>query len=135
MTLIEGSDYIIRSVPWLTGDLPALVSVDEDGFYSIYVNDALCPQAQREAADHELQHITRDDFFNDLSIRVVEGQAVPEPVGKAETKPTPEEIEAALRAWAAEWVRLKIAEIENRGKRKKRRRPADDDAPLPPAIW
>lgn len=133
MTLIEGADYIIRPVPWLTGDLNAFVSVDEDGFYSIYVNDALAPQAQREAADHELQHITRDDFFNDLSIRVVEGQAVPEPV--TDTQPAPEEIEAALRAWAAEWVRLKIAEIENRGKRKKRRRPAEDDAPLPPAIW
>lgn len=58
-------------------DLPytikAMVALDEDGFSNIYVNSRLSHEEQFKAAMHELNHVARDDFYNDLSIRTIEG--------------------------------------------------------------
>lgn len=57
-------------------DLPhsikAFVALDEEGFNNIYVNSRLSQEEQFKAAMHELRHVARDDFFNDLSIRNIE---------------------------------------------------------------
>ena len=57
-------------------DLPctikAFVAMDEDGFNNIYVNSKLSREEQRKAVMHELNHLARNDFYNDLDIRTVE---------------------------------------------------------------
>ena len=57
--MIEGMDYVVRPVGWLTGDIHAMVRCDEDGVYNIYVNENLSPEARDEAVSHELAHIER----------------------------------------------------------------------------
>ena len=64
-------EYRVYLVP-LPGDVKAAVRVGVDGFASIYINDSLSPEAQRQAFRHELRHIERDDHYNDLSIEEVE---------------------------------------------------------------
>ena len=71
MKLTENEYHVyIVSLP---GDINEAVRVDADGFASIYINDCLSPAARRAAFDHAVQHIVRNDHFNDLSIREVEG--------------------------------------------------------------
>lgn len=57
-------------------DLPysikAMVALDEDGFSNIYVNSRLSQEEQFKAAMHELRHVARDDFYNELSIQNIE---------------------------------------------------------------
>ena len=45
---------------------------DEDDFVNIYINDRLAGPEQKKALDHELEHINREDFDNELDIRQVE---------------------------------------------------------------
>ena len=56
----------------LPGTIKAAVRLAPDGFPSIYINDALAPEARRRALRHELQHIERDDFYNALPIEEIE---------------------------------------------------------------
>lgn len=48
-------------------DLPcrikAMTTMDNDGFYNIYVNARLNYEEQQKAIEHELTHICRDDFY------------------------------------------------------------------------
>lgn len=57
-------------------DLPCGINgvtiLDEDGNYNIYINARLSYYGQREAYWHELKHIQRDDFYNNLPIQEVE---------------------------------------------------------------
>lgn len=57
-------------------DLPCRVNgitvQDENGFYNVYINARLSIAAQREAIEHELTHINRDDFYSLESIQKVE---------------------------------------------------------------
>lgn len=69
--LIEGSDYRVIYVSF-TGDIKAATRLDEDGFATIYVNVDLAPEARQEALEHEIRHVRRNDFYNDLSIYEVE---------------------------------------------------------------
>lgn len=56
------------------GDVLGAVRVDADGFPSIYINDALSPDARRRVFDHELRHIRDDDHYNDRPIEEVEAK-------------------------------------------------------------
>lgn len=57
-------------------DLPysvgAMLSVDDDGFTSIYINARLSRTKQRSCLKHELRHIQGDDAFNARRIQDVE---------------------------------------------------------------
>lgn len=64
-------DYRVYMVP-LPGDINGAVTVDADGYPSVYINDLLSPEARRRALAHELHHIVRDDLYNDLPITEVE---------------------------------------------------------------
>lgn len=46
----------------------AMTILDSDGNYNIYINARLSYIGQLKAHRHEMAHITRDDFYNDLSI-------------------------------------------------------------------
>ena len=69
--MIDDSNYKIYSIPF-PSTVKALVAMDENSFYSIYVNSNLSVEAQKEAVMHELRHIERDDFYNGESIWDIE---------------------------------------------------------------
>ena len=60
-------------------DLPysvdELVSVDEEGFASIYLNARHSYEQQRKAFRHPLRHLAADDFNNANGIRTIEREA------------------------------------------------------------
>ena len=63
--------YTVYMLP-LPGDINAAVRVSPDGWVSIYINDYLSPEARKKALKHELEHIRRDDWYNDMTIDEVE---------------------------------------------------------------
>jgi hypothetical protein len=70
--MLTDGDYHVYMIPF-PGDIQAAVRIDADGYASIYINDLLSPEAKKRAFLHELRHIERDDFYNSLSIRTIEG--------------------------------------------------------------
>ena len=66
-------EYRVRLV-----DLPSrvggMVSMDDEGFYNIYLNARLTRERQREALRHELDHIADDDLYNAQPIEAVENK-------------------------------------------------------------
>lgn len=73
MKLSEG-EYCCRIIH-LPGAIHAAVRLSEDEFPNIYINDSLSPEAQKKAFLHEIRHIERGDFFNELPIDEIEGTA------------------------------------------------------------
>lgn len=71
MKTVWNNEYAVRLM-----DMPytvkAIVAMDEEGFNNIYVNSRLSQEEQFKAALHELNHVARDDFYNDMDIRSVE---------------------------------------------------------------
>lgn len=51
----------------------AVVAPDDD--FMVFVNDALCPDAQREAAEHELRHIRLGHIYDDELVVINELEA------------------------------------------------------------
>lgn len=74
MRKLNKSDFIVRLVP-LPGCVNGVVRLSDGGFYNVYINANLSPEAQRRAVLHELRHIVRDDFYNGLPIEEVEADA------------------------------------------------------------
>lgn len=68
---MNDGEYAVRLVD-LPGDIGGAVRLSEDGFFNIYINAKLSPEAQRKAFDHEAKHIERGDLFNDRSIEECE---------------------------------------------------------------
>ena len=52
-----------------------MVTFDDEGFASIYLNSRLSYDKQRRSLIHELRHIYNDDAFNLISIRAAEQNA------------------------------------------------------------
>lgn len=67
----DEDEYRVYEVP-LPGDVRGAVRIDADGFASIYINEALCPEQKKKTLDHEIRHITRGDHTSDKDIREVE---------------------------------------------------------------
>lgn len=57
-------------------DLPCGINgmtiLDSNGDYNVYINARLSVDDQKKAYRHELRHIERDDFYNDLTIQEAE---------------------------------------------------------------
>lgn len=68
---ITNDEYRVYMVPF-PGDVLGAVRIDVEGFPSIYINDALSPQARKKAFLHELRHIQRDDMYNGKPIEEIE---------------------------------------------------------------
>ena len=64
-------EYAVILMPF-PGDIYAAVRLSPDGYPTIYINDKLAPEARKKALEHELRHLTRDDFYNARSIRSIE---------------------------------------------------------------
>lgn len=60
-------------------DLPysigAMVTEDEDGYASIYLNARYTAERQRKCLQHELKHLENDDIYNRAGIRTIEWYA------------------------------------------------------------
>lgn len=56
----------------LPGDVRGACRLDADGFASIYINDDLSPKAKKDAFQHEMRHLDREDHTNPDSIQEVE---------------------------------------------------------------
>ena len=67
----EDDDYTVRLVdlPYSVG---ALLSVDEYGYTSIYINSRQSREMQRKHLRHELRHIRRNDVHSARPITEVE---------------------------------------------------------------
>lgn len=63
----------------LTENLPGYVrglTIDnEDGSYTVLINETLCDDARKKAIDHELKHIQCDHFNEGLSVAFCEAEA------------------------------------------------------------
>ena len=71
--LLAEDEYRVYMMPF-PGDVLGAVRLDSEGFPSIYINDALSPQAKRKVFQHELRHILRNDHYNSLTIEEAEAE-------------------------------------------------------------
>lgn len=57
-------------------DLPCTIKgitvQDGNGFYNVYINAKLSEEAQKQALEHELTHIKRNDFYSFEPIQAIE---------------------------------------------------------------
>lgn len=65
------NDYCIRFIP-LPFTTKGVTVEDTEGFFNIYINSELSSDAQQDAIRHELNHISRDDFDAEKSLREAE---------------------------------------------------------------
>ena len=70
---MDEDEYTVCLMPF-PGDIKAAVRIDEEGYPTIYINEALAPEAAKRAFIHELRHIRRDDLYNDRPINEVEAE-------------------------------------------------------------
>lgn len=65
------SNIIVRII-----DLPCTVrgytALDDEGDYNIYLNARLSPQQQKNAYNHEMKHISRDDWHDSKTVEMAE---------------------------------------------------------------
>lgn len=59
----------------LPGTVRGCVVTAPDDDFLVFVNDALCPNAQRAAAEHELRHIRLDHFYDEEPVVISELEA------------------------------------------------------------
>ena len=68
------NDFIVRLIS-LPPTVKGFVSINEDGFYSIYINDSLSAEEQKETFRHEMGHIECDHFYSGKPIDIIESEA------------------------------------------------------------
>lgn len=69
--LVEGQDYVIRYIPFPNCGVDGAV-VSHPDMPNIYINTRVCPKRQREALEHELQHVRNQDLYNEESAADIE---------------------------------------------------------------
>ena len=70
--MIEGADYYVRVVDFPSAKLGGVVTPNDDGTYSVYINSRLDSAHQRRAYEHEVRHIINEDLHGELDISTVE---------------------------------------------------------------
>lgn len=72
MRYLLDADYFVYF--WrLPLSIHGMVSTNDDGTYTIIINDRISEANQLIAYIHEVRHIQNDDFYNGLPIKKVEG--------------------------------------------------------------
>lgn len=64
-------DYFVRLID-LPPSIGGMVTPNDDGTFSIYINARLDCIQQQKAFEHEVDHIKNDDFYNGKSIEEIE---------------------------------------------------------------
>ena len=72
---IEGSDYFIYLVDFPDCRVGGMVTPNDDGTFSVYLNTRLSRCQQLTSAAHECRHIAHDDFYRDAAIEDIERRA------------------------------------------------------------
>jgi len=54
---------------------PGVTVLDEDGNYNVYLSDELTYEERRKVADHEMEHIKREHFYQDKPVEQCEREA------------------------------------------------------------
>ena len=72
-SLVEGQDYIVRCVPFPNCAVDGAIVSSVD-FPCIYINSRVCPKRQREALQHELEHLENGDLYSDDPAEAIEGR-------------------------------------------------------------
>lgn len=68
-------EYYIRQFP-MPDKVRGFVTPNDDGTFSIYINSNLSDALQKKALEHELKHIAKDHFYDEIkSLEVVEIEA------------------------------------------------------------
>ena len=68
-------DYFVRFID-LPPHINSLTIPNDDGTFDISINSRLCESRQKKAIQHEIEHIKKDHFYDDIkSIETVENEA------------------------------------------------------------
>ena len=73
--LIEGVDYFVRVVDFPVCSCGGLVTPNEDGTFSVYINSRLSHEQNKKSMRHELRHMEHDDFYRTAPIEQIEREA------------------------------------------------------------
>jgi len=113
---IEGADYFVRAVDLKDDSINAAVRPNDDGTYSVYLNTRASSEAQHAAMDHELEHISEDDFNNEKPISEIENRQLKKQKKPRENRSAldPQErarVQSLIRqAWTDDHIRIIDAE-------------------------
>lgn len=71
MKYIPGTDYFVYydTFPY---SIRGLVTTNDDGTYSIFLNNRYPLSVLRKTFRHEVRHIENEDFYNGIPIETVE---------------------------------------------------------------
>ena len=67
-------DYCVRLIR-LPYSVHGFTAIDEDGFYSVYINDALNDVERGRTFRHELKHIMDGHFYSTAPVEALEREA------------------------------------------------------------
>lgn len=73
------NDYYLRIVK-LPRRVEGVTVVNNDGTFSIYLNELLSEEERRETLDHELRHIRLEHFYNEVPLPNAENAADKDPI-------------------------------------------------------
>ena len=68
---MPGIDYVIRVIP-LPKRINGFVTYDDEARANIYINENISDEQKRQAYQHEMRHIRRNDTSNGMEISAVE---------------------------------------------------------------
>ena len=71
MTYLENADYFVRIVD-LPPQVGGMVTPNNDGTYSLYLNSKKSHDQNIESYFHEVDHIENDDFYREDPIEDIE---------------------------------------------------------------
>ena len=74
------ADYNVFELPFPNRSTPAMVFLNEDGSFDIYLNTLFPPSRRKAALEHELRHIKAEHFYAEVPIAQAERQAEGESV-------------------------------------------------------
>ena len=74
MTIIEDCDYFIRLVP-LPGSVGGVLTANNDGTYTMLLNEQHSNEMLLDDYAHELAHIEADDLYSEEPIHKIERRA------------------------------------------------------------
>lgn len=71
--ILDGADYVVRFVD-LPPSIGGVITPNDDGTFSIYINARHSVDRQLAAFKHEVNHIAQNDFYNGKSIQEIEAK-------------------------------------------------------------
>lgn len=70
--IVENADYFVRVVD-LPPSIGGMVTPNDDGTFSVYINARKSCEKQKKSLAHEVKHITNEDFYGGKSVEEIEG--------------------------------------------------------------